>query len=105
MDTMTLANIELQKSKQNIARLSKEIENLKIKHKIASNDCLAKESKIRKYKKENVDLHVKLAKEKAVNASLRKIPKQIVKSPQPVVKSSGTTDVVFKSRDLRLNDP
>ncbi|XP_066933969.1 uncharacterized protein [Clytia hemisphaerica] len=102
MDTM----IKLQKSKQNIARLSKELEILKIKHTIASNDCLAKESKIRHYKKENADLCVKLAKEKAVNASLKRIPKpkQIVKSPQLIVESKGTSEVVFKSRDWRLND-
>ncbi|XP_066932059.1 uncharacterized protein [Clytia hemisphaerica] len=104
MDTMTLANIELQKSKQNIARLSKEIEILKNKCKFASNDCLVKESKIRKYKKENVDLRVKLAKEKAINASLRITPKPFVKSPSPVVKSNGA-DGTFKSRDWRVNDP
>uniref|UniRef100_A0A7M6DNG0 Uncharacterized protein n=1 Tax=Clytia hemisphaerica TaxID=252671 RepID=A0A7M6DNG0_9CNID len=110
MDVLSLAYIELEKANARIEFLSKETQRYKNKCFLASVAANAKEQQLKECRQENVELHIKLAKQKAINNALKAESKpsfnsKAAKLPQPIGKKQKDVEHKLMCRDVRLNDP
>ncbi|XP_066917288.1 uncharacterized protein [Clytia hemisphaerica] len=110
MDVLSLAYIELEKANERIEFLSKEAQRYKNKCFLASVAANAKEQQLKECRQENVALHIKLAKQKAINNALKtesksSFYKKTSKPSQPIVKKQKVVEHKLMCRDVRLNDP